>query len=121
LDSFIRRAGQCRWSRVLHSYDLATGVGIATAILRHPNPRDDLRASPGIRKGPEDRDTLQAAVVLRHWRIKRPRGSAFHRAIGWAECEYGRRGIHDGDGLAASIRIAAAVSGEPCPRDELRA
>jgi len=121
LDSFIRRAGQCRWSRVLHSYDLATGVGIATAILRHPNPRDDLRASPGIRKGPEDRDTLQAAVVLGHRRVKGPRGAAFHSAVSWAEREYGWRGVHDRNRLAAAIRVAAAIPGEPCPRDELRA
>jgi len=121
LDGLIRRAGQCRWSRVHDGDRLAAGIGIAAAILCHPEACDDLWARAGVSEGPEYRDALQAAIVRRHRRVKAPGRTAFYGPVAGTEREEWRNRIHVGDRLAAHIGIATAIFGHPHTSDDLRA
>lgn len=118
----IRRAErEHRRRRVDDGYCLVAGIRITAAIRSHPDSSDNQRATRVVCESAEYDDTLQTAIVLCDRRVKRPVRTAFHCAIGRAECEHGRNRVLYRNRLAARVGIAAAIPCHPDSCDNLRA
>jgi len=116
----IRRA-ECEYRRcrIDDRNRLAAGIGITAAIRGYPDSSDDQRATRAIREIAQDRDSLQAAIILNNRHVEIPLRTAFHSSIRRAQCEHGRSGIDDSYRLAARVGIAAAIVCHPDACDDL--
>ena len=122
IDDSVRRANNGRSQRIHYRYPLRAGsAGVLAAIRGDPDARDDITASRPVRNRANDIHAgIRAAIIYRCWEIEVPGRAALHRFIRRAGQNW-RSGVHVGDALAAQIRVAAAILGNPDACEDLRA